>query len=1326
MRPRPRPDQRSFPLLLLAVAASLAGCGPGTIDPGAQAPARSGPAEGAAATGDTRDPAEPGPHGRRVRELNERLDQLLREPGDHRDELRALLADRAREMAALMDEDPADALRVALSGELRAHLLGMLPDVEAAIERRTRLEGPARMLVPYDTQRGGGAPELWLRTDGELVRVRFAMEVPSDLHGGASVNVMGLRLGRVFVAESGGVGGEALVANACSPLGPQRIAVLLVSYPGVEQTTTPAQLQEIYFGQGGPSLDSFWREASYGKASAEGQVYGPYMLDRIYGCGENSAVEAAALLAADADVDFTQYTRIAVIHPPPPNCADQHDALGELGCSPQSTPGDGAFTSSTQWAHTDSMRLVARGIAVFLAAHEGGHNLGLMHSNAADFGAETLGPNAAGFTNIEYGDVHSTMGRTTAHYPAPQKQYLGWLDPATGVLDVAAPGTYTLPPLEVDSAGPLALRVRRAPNRNEWLWLEYRQPIGFDANLDPAATGGALVHVQTSSSLSAASTMLDFTSKSNVNQYLDAVDAAIPIGSSFFDIYTGLRLSIARGVAGLDVTVAYEQPTCTFVAPTVQVAAHTPASVANGGTATFPVTITNNNPPACPPQVFSVRANISGWPSATAQTITVASGQSGLLNVTRAVSQAVETGSYTVSLLTTSRSATVARTASLSVNSSCVLSAPLVALAGATIAADDQAALPITVTATHAAGCGTVGYQITGMGPPGWQADLGPFAIVLNLDAGAVGTRDITVRVPADAVPGTIGVVTATATSRSPRANGSFPAGVANANITVGAPCVPGAPTFVVAPGLLPVDTGQSAVYTATVTSRDSPSCAPVDFSVYGTVAGWTIASETPPARLGAGQSATYSVRATPPIDLPSGDVTINFTAASRRGQAATTAVARVRAVCVHRPPLVVPVSDLSVQAVAGQSATFDVSITNQDTALCSPSAWTLAALPPAGWTASFAPNPLMVAPGAFAVATATAQLPINASGAPEFRFSAGNGHTTAEGVTHFWVTPICVPQPPTLTIVPPQSLGIVAGWTGFYTLTLRNNDTPGCAPTPADFGQILPPSWTVKWNFPNQFLTYPEHTINLYPIVTVPVTADAGTYPFTVTATIHGSTAQAALTAVVTGVCVRSAPVITLTPNLPSVAAGSPIVYSVSVKNADTKACGGTRAITLTSAVPAGWTSSLAPASLTLAPGATGAATLTKTPPLATVPGNHTVTINAASASGNSSASIPCTVTPPALTTTLTASSVSLNSGSTITLTSKTLHGGAVRANAAIVFTLTRPDAQVVTQSATSDSKGVAVWKYKLPLKGNYSVSTRATYNGQTANSATVTFTGK
>ncbi len=138
-----------------------------------------------------------------------------------------------------------------------------------------------------------------------------------------------------------------------------------------------------------------------------------------------------------------------------------------------------------------------------------------------------------------------------------------------------------------------------------------------------------------------------------------------------------------------------------------------------------------------------------------------------------------------------------------------------------------------------------------------------------------------------------------------------------------------------------------------------------------------------------------------------------------------------------------------------------------------------------------------------------------------------------------------------------------------------------------------------------------------------------------TVTMVSHDTTRA---TANVTFACAATAPQVTFSPTTASGTAGTGQTYSVSVFNNDGAACPAGN-FTLGAAAPAGWTTSVAPANLSIAPRSTAQATLTVTPAAGAASGSYpvstSVTDNAvpqhsSSASATFTVLAPTDTTPP------------------------------------------------------------------------------------------------
>jgi M6 family metalloprotease-like protein len=469
-----------------------------------------------------------------------------------------------------MEQNPRAAVVLALPAALRQDLTNRIKDDGTLLEQQGEWTGPLVTSVADDFAHGRSWLSRVIRVKGQAVSVYW--DSPPVDGCAPSAKVRGIRLGRRIAVASGEVSADT--ASPCSTTGDQKTAVLLINYPSTPLTSgyTTSYVNDIFFGPA-PSVTDYWREASYGTTSASGQVFGPFTLDADYTCDQQDDILQAAIQAADSTVDFTAYQRIFLILPVTVAGGCAYDGMAQLGCSLLQSPSKGSFTASATWIESITIGpniYGALGGLLQTAIHEGGHNFGLRHASSLDYDTVPAGAPGTDGTHSEYGDPFSSMGTNPGHFAAPHKNMLGWLTEGSGWLEVESGGSWTIAPLSSQSsAGPYALRVQRGTGNSQWLWVEYRQPIGsyepsIVDNGGPRNFGGALIHFEdpSQSSWTAYTELLDFQPVRLPNNFNTAI---LPAGSTWSDPYSNLTLTAGSATpSGLPVTVSYDNGCATL------------------------------------------------------------------------------------------------------------------------------------------------------------------------------------------------------------------------------------------------------------------------------------------------------------------------------------------------------------------------------------------------------------------------------------------------------------------------------------------------------------------------------------------------------------------------------------------------------------------------------------------------------------------------------------------------------------------------------------------------------------------------------------------
>jgi hypothetical protein len=335
---------------------------------------------------------------------------------------------------------------------------------------------------------------------------------------------------------------------------------------------TPAQAQQMMVTNAG-SVANYYNEVSYGQQLLNVTVTSTWVTMNMAQPGTcdwptigNNA--NAAALAANPAYNAGNYNFVVYVFPYLSNCG--WNGLAYVGFPHKSwINGTGSFVTK-------------------VIAHEMGHNFGLLHAGSLNCGGVAIG-GSCGVS--EYGDPWDTMGNQRAmHFNAAQKSLLNWIPASSVKTHTSGSVNYTLDPLEAAGGSVYAVKIPTAsPNRT--YWLEFRQPLGFDAGLAGNPTNGAQIRVASPFEWSAGADdteILDMTPGSAGG----FGDSALVVGQSYLDSTYGINVIVTGASASaltLSVTTAGGGATTTTLT-----SSSNPSTV--GANVTFTATVNGTNP----------------------------------------------------------------------------------------------------------------------------------------------------------------------------------------------------------------------------------------------------------------------------------------------------------------------------------------------------------------------------------------------------------------------------------------------------------------------------------------------------------------------------------------------------------------------------------------------------------------------------------------------------------------------------------------------------------------------------------------------------------
>ncbi len=301
------------------------------------------------------------------------------------------------------------------------------------------------------------------------------------------------------------------------------VAVFLVDYMDTAtQPFYPNTVNEIMFGDG--KFAKYFKEASYGRQSITGDVFGWFTIPQNIGKGscrqanlsddppenpsdpeEPPIPSPLGEFISGSPINLDDYGNIVIIT----LCNGYiRDGSSNTTTTPYVINGvtynkvvTWANVGNVNWNHASNQMLESingehmMNNIEHLLVHEFGHALGLNHAHGIR--CEGTIPDANCQIDVNIWNYFDTMAYDTIglHFNAWAKAKLGWfLNAELGTITQS--GIYSISNLEsqpntLSSAAPKAYKIKPSSNSNKTpIWIEFRKAVGFDKGIATPALGG--------------------------------------------------------------------------------------------------------------------------------------------------------------------------------------------------------------------------------------------------------------------------------------------------------------------------------------------------------------------------------------------------------------------------------------------------------------------------------------------------------------------------------------------------------------------------------------------------------------------------------------------------------------------------------------------------------------------------------------------------------------------------------------------------------------------------------------------------------------------
>ena len=359
------------------------------------------------------------------------------------------------------------------------------------VEQYAEQEGTLEVVIADYFDENFSIEQYTLITDAsERIVLHPARGLKDTLISGTQVKVKGKKIdndmifdGTSSLSDNSPLGGIDVLSQPGNPpvLGDQKTLVLLVNFQNVSEAFVSLDDAKRIMDD----FRSHTYENSYHKAWTSGviepnrgaDVFGWYEIPLASTCSWGSVLNAAAQRANEVNesLDFTQYSRLMVVAP--------------FSCG----WGGIASTDKIIYDTPDGRVLMSVGAVtsfvplerLFLTiGHEIGHGFGNNHDSRIFCGNEIFSSTPNICQNYEYGGYSIMGNRYPAYYSALMREYLGWLDSESDIIDVQQDGTYIFRSLDSLEAGVKAMKIKRYDGRyDDYLNLTAYSPTGFNQTI---------------------------------------------------------------------------------------------------------------------------------------------------------------------------------------------------------------------------------------------------------------------------------------------------------------------------------------------------------------------------------------------------------------------------------------------------------------------------------------------------------------------------------------------------------------------------------------------------------------------------------------------------------------------------------------------------------------------------------------------------------------------------------------------------------------------------------------------------------------------------